>query len=228
MNTPINAFKMEITDNNYTAEYVGMAEFELYDENGIKIPLTDNMIEVDSFYNSSYVKSNLIDGNISTKWCNNNTNPSWVLVKFNTPTIVSKVRFYGFGTVVSQAPYTFNFQISKNGIKWENIKNVYQVNTSGLWYETELDYSIKRIAIKNPTTNEYYSLSDKTLIPFPDPSTNNMILHGIEKNKEISLDEPFTKVKYPSYSNEILGNGKVFSSTIQTQFTIKNIKVEQE
>ncbi len=53
---------------------------------------------------------------------------------------------------------------------------------------------VKKMALKNPSTNLYYSFAEKTLIPLPDSSPENMILHGIEAGKEIKLDEPFDKI----------------------------------
>ncbi|MFJ7917272.1 MULTISPECIES: hypothetical protein [unclassified Lysinibacillus] len=67
-----------------------------------------------------------------------------------------------------------------------------------------------RLSIKSPTTDEYYSLSDNTLIYLPDNSTKNMILHGIEQGKEIQLDVPFDKKTYPITEGKTLGIGKVF------------------
>ena len=53
---------------------------------------------------------------------------------------------------------------------------------------------VKKMALKNPTTNQHYSLSEKTLVPIPNSSPENIILHGIEAGKEIKLDEPFDKI----------------------------------
>lgn len=74
----------------------------------------------------------------------------------------------------------------------------------------------KRLALKNPTTNQNYSLADKTLIHLPSTSDKNMILFGIEQGKEIQLDVPFTKMKYIQDTSEVLGIGKTFSNTIDT------------
>jgi len=53
----------------------------------------------------------------------------------------------------------------------------------------------KNMILKNPTTNQHYSLAEKTLVPLPDTSLKNMILHGIEAGKEIRLDEDFNKIR---------------------------------
>ena len=120
--------------------------------------------------------------------------------------------------------------------KGDGIANLYigldaidiDINGALLSYNEDIFPFRKRLSLKNPTTNERYSLDDKTLIPLPDSSNKNMILYGIEQGREIQLDEPFNKIKHPSFSNEALGNGKVFKTTINTQIPFKNITVEQE
>lgn len=54
----------------------------------------------------------------------------------------------------------------------------------------------KKAILKNPSTNQYYSLADKTLILLPDGSDETMINYGIEAGKEIQLDEDFDKINY--------------------------------
>ncbi|MFJ7982414.1 hypothetical protein ACIQ1D_19310 [Lysinibacillus xylanilyticus] len=79
-------------------------------------------------------------------------------------------------------------------------------------YIANKDFALKRLAIQDPIKNQYYSLSEKTLIHLPDTSDKNMILHGIEQGKEIQLDVPFDKVKFVPYESEDIGNGyKTFS-----------------
>lgn len=87
----------------------------------------------------------------------------------------------------------------------------------------EIRESYHRMTVKNPTTNEHYSLVDNTLIHLPDNSPKNMILHGIEQGKEIQLDTPFTKHIYINESSTPNGNGKVFTQNIGKIDTI-NIK----
>jgi len=73
---------------------------------------------------------------------------------------------------------------------------------------------IKRLAIKNATTDITYSLSDNTLIHMPDSSNKNMILHGIEQGKEIQLDVPFDKHRYFNDTPVDGARGKVFTHEI--------------
>lgn len=75
---------------------------------------------------------------------------------------------------------------------------------------------VTKMSIKNPTTQQCYSLDNKTLIHLPDSSNKNMILHGIEAGKEIRLDEPFDKVNYISeLSNIEQGtSGKVITQSL--------------
>lgn len=63
-------------------------------------------------------------------------------------------------------------------------------------YTIDLLLPIKKLVLKNPSTNQHYSLAEKTLIPLPNTSDKNMILHGLEAGKEIQLDEAFDKIKY--------------------------------
>lgn len=74
----------------------------------------------------------------------------------------------------------------------------------------------KKMIIKNPATNKYYSLAEKTLVPLPLLSNENMILHGIEAGKEVQLDISFNKMKYVQDTSEVLGSGKVFTHEIDT------------
>lgn len=54
-----------------------------------------------------------------------------------------------------------------------------------------------KMAVKNPITEEVYSLDNKTLIHLPSSSDKNMISHGIEAGKIIQLDVDFNKINYP-------------------------------
>ncbi|OXS65594.1 hypothetical protein B1B04_24910 [Lysinibacillus sp. KCTC 33748] len=84
-----------------------------------------------------------------------------------------------------------------------------------------IDY--RRVIVKNPTTNQHYSLSDNTLIHLPDNSAKNMILHGIEQGKEIQLDVPFGKHRYLNDKPVANVSGKVFTHDIGKINTL-NIK----
>lgn len=92
-----------------------------------------------------------------------------------------------------------------------------------LFYDSAI---YNRITIKNPTTNEIYSLSDNTLIHLPDNSTKNMILHGIEQGKEIQLDVPFDKHRYFNENPVANVSGKVFTHDIGVinTLSIKEVK----
>lgn len=84
------------------------------------------------------------------------------------------------------------------------------------------------LVLKNPTTNEHYSLSDNTLIPLPDSSTKNMILYGIEQGKEIQLDVPFNKHLFHVTTEESTANGRIFTTNIRGKHLIKSIGIEKE
>lgn len=72
----------------------------------------------------------------------------------------------------------------------------------------------KKMIVKNSTTNQYYSLAEKTLVQLPSLSPKNMILHGLEAGKEVQLDVPFNKMKFVQDTSEVLGEGKVFTHDI--------------
>ncbi|MGN4125840.1 discoidin domain-containing protein [Lysinibacillus sphaericus] len=93
----------------------------------------------------------------------------------------------------------------------------------------ELRLPYMRLIVKNPTTNQHYSLADNTLIPLPDSSTKNMILHGIEQGKEIQLDLPFDKHRHFNENPVANVSGKVFMQDIGVinTLSIKEFKENQ-
>lgn len=72
----------------------------------------------------------------------------------------------------------------------------------------------KKMIVKNSTTNQHYSLAEKTIILLPSLSNENIISHGIEAGNEVQLDVPFNKMKFVQDTSEILGEGKVFTHDI--------------
>lgn len=72
----------------------------------------------------------------------------------------------------------------------------------------------KKMIVKNTTTNQHYSLSEKTIILLPSLSNENVILHGIETGKEVQLDVPFNKMKFVQDESEIVGEGRVFTHAL--------------
>lgn len=78
----------------------------------------------------------------------------------------------------------------------------------------------KKMIVKNTTTNQHYSLAEKTIILLPSLSNENVILHGIETGNEIKLDEEFNKIIYIQDASEEFGSGKIFTHDID----ITNIK----
>ncbi|WP_342551114.1 discoidin domain-containing protein [Lysinibacillus sp. FSL M8-0216] len=54
----------------------------------------------------------------------------------------------------------------------------------------------KGVVLQDPTTNQQYSLSDRTLIHLPDSTNESIVEYGIEQGKFIQLDVPFTKHRY--------------------------------
>lgn len=82
----------------------------------------------------------------------------------------------------------------------------------------------KRVALKNPTTNQNYSLADKTLIHLPSTSDKNMISYGIEQGKEIQLDVPFTKHIYVNDTP----SGRHFTQQINNSNTLKVREIKKD
>ncbi|OXS65766.1 hypothetical protein B1B04_24825 [Lysinibacillus sp. KCTC 33748] len=94
-----------------------------------------------------------------------------------------------------------------------------------------IDFEVKvnefGFSIYSDITNEYYSLSDNTLVHLPDNSPKNMILHGIKQGKEIQLDVPFDKHRYFNDTPVANVSGKVFTHDIDKINTL-NIKELRE
>lgn len=92
-----------------------------------------------------------------------------------------------------------------------------QINYEWVYNYNSLKYDLngKRLVLKNPTTNQHYSLSDNTLIHLPDNTTESIIEYGVEKGRHIQLDTPFTKHRYfndTPVANE--NGGKVFTHDV--------------
>lgn len=83
------------------------------------------------------------------------------------------------------------------------------------------------MVVKNPTTNQYYSLAEKTLITLLDDSNEIIFNYGIKSGTEIKLDEPFDNIIFVNNSANASGGGKVFSYKINnSNAEIKNIIIE--
>lgn len=81
-------------------------------------------------------------------------------------------------------------------------------------YITDIYFSFNRLILKNPITNNYYSLLDKTLIHMPNNSTKNMQLYGIEQGKEVQLDVPFDNIEYISVLTKTTLGTSYFETTL--------------
>lgn len=103
-------------------------------------------------------------------------------------------------------------KISNGGYDPDFLWDAIDIDYNG--YIANKDFSIRSLAFKDQTTNEHYSLVDNTLIHMPDNSPKNMILHGIEKGKEIQLDVPFDKHRYFNDTPSVGTSGKVFTHDI--------------
>lgn len=84
-------------------------------------------------------------------------------------------------------------------------------------YEVTGGLILKKIALKNPNTLQYYSVKETSLIHLSDGSDASLIAHGIEIAKEVPLNIPFTKHIYPISSGTVLGQGKVFEMNISSK-----------
>lgn len=119
-----------------------------------------------------------------------------ILTNVNSNIINSiKVGLVGNGSTAGTGTYRLIYE--PNDFK-ENIDNIIDLAK----YKTVYSFDgnnrlyIRRLALKNPTTNQHYSLAEKTLIALSNASDENMILHGIKAGKEIQLDEAFDKIQY--------------------------------
>ena len=85
----------------------------------------------------------------------------------------------------------------------------------------------KRMILKNPTTNQHYSLTEKTLITLSDISNETIINYGIRAGKDTQLDEAFDKVNYIQEKSDILEVGKVFKQKMNIS-KIKQVEITKE
>ncbi|OXS74276.1 hypothetical protein B1B04_09115 [Lysinibacillus sp. KCTC 33748] len=127
------------------------------------------------------------------------------------------IQYFKNGTLV----YTYSIQFSYQNLILEvgtgtQINGEIQINYEWVYNYNSLKYDSigNRVALKNPTANVHYSLSNNTLIHMPDNSPKNMILHGIEQGKEIQLDVPFDKHRYFNDTPINGASGKVFTHDI--------------
>ncbi|MFU8645903.1 hypothetical protein ACNA06_01125 [Lysinibacillus sp. RSDA_15] len=79
----------------------------------------------------------------------------------------------------------------------------------------------KRVVLQDPTTNQQYSLSDRTLIHLPGSTNESIVEYGIEQGKFIQLDVPFTMHRYFNDTPVVSVNGKVFTHDIGKINTIR-------
>lgn len=135
------------------------------------------------------------------------------LVIDGTPYIFSNYRSTGF---INQA-----LLVEVEGLpnKWHNVEIKGDSNSKYFAFDAfdidedgEFRDPIKKSIIEN--NSSFYSLDNKTLTHLPSSSDKNMILHGIESGKEIKLDEDFDKMVYVQDNSEVLGEGNVFTHTL--------------
>lgn len=186
--------------NNYGSSYFGVSEMEFLDKSNIDLTdtLSPTAFTASSSFNSGYSASKVFD-NI---WDTNNTAwlsasgqiNQWIVVDFGKQVDIFKVKYQ------SDAFDNIRVCVKDFRIEGSNDKTNWEVLFNGtLKMSTDIQViNLKpyKAVIKNPTTNEHYSLSDNTLIPIPDPSTKNIALWGIEQGKEIQLDTQFNKIQH--------------------------------
>lgn len=115
-------------------------------------------------------------------------------------------------------------KIENGGYSSDFFWDAVEIDDNG--YIADVNFSFTRLVIKSPIKDEYYSLSDKTLIHMPDIYKESMIVHALKQGKEIQLDVPFTKHKYinlaPIRTSE---KERVFKFNVDNT-KIKNFKEE--
>lgn len=146
-------------------------------------------------------------------------------------------KLYGsFSQTGSQAHRILNFEALNLPFDNHYVKIVNTINHLGFDaididekgvvypYDDSIIHSYKKTALKNPTTNQNYSLSDNTLIHLPNASNKNMILFGMEQGKEIALNVPFNKKNYVNDTPV----GKVFTQGIESSNTLKVREIKKD
>lgn len=123
----------------------------------------------------------------------------------------SQEKTFNLSTLVNYSQYRVNIT-ANNG--YAGVSSIGEFNL--IWFKNV------GIALKNPTTNRNYSLSDKTLIHLPNDSDKNMILFGIKQGEEIALNVPFDKQNYVNDAPV----GKVFTQGIESSHTLKIREVD--
>lgn len=151
-----------------------------------------------------------------------NTPMTYVIDISDFQEIVSYIRIIaptasGYDNAEIKLYYSYNSLIFEAVPNSENIVMGASTYTSKDIDVKELQIVGNKMIIKNPITNQHYSLAEKTLIPLPDSSPKNMILHGIEAGKEIRLDEAFNKIQYPI---DVSGLGQ----DLKDRIVVKDVK----
>jgi len=222
-------------NNSYL--YLMISEMEFLDSNGVD--LTDNLPS-SSFTSSSIYDSRFTaDKVFNNKWDEKNTGwasakgsntNQWIVIDFQKQVKIDKIRYQTDSVVSDYSIGVKDYRVegSNNNLDWDLLGSgtLSQVGTIQS-FVVALPPTPNSLAIKSPTTDEYYSLSDNTLIHLPDNSTKNMILHGIEQGKKIQLDVPFDKHRYFNDTPVANVSGKVFTHDIGKINTL-NIKELRE
>lgn len=116
----------------------------------------------------------------------------------------SQEKLFNLSTLVNYSQYRVNIA-ANNG--YAGVSSIGEFNL--IWFKNV------GIALKNPTTDKNYSLSDNTLIHLPNASNKNMILFGMEQGKEVQLDVPLDRMKYIQDTSEALDVGRTFRHEIE-------------
>lgn len=153
-----NYFRLLITSNNGSSQYVTVAELSCFDViGGVGSDLcSGGTASADSFANTSNIPRFAFDDNLTNKWTSHVTpptpeSPHWIQYQF--PTNIDLIKSYSLvGCISGQetfAPRDWLAQISDDGSTWETIQSI--TNETGWAGGESRNFNIENIFISGNT-----------------------------------------------------------------------------
>jgi hypothetical protein len=170
-------------------------------------------------------------------WLTGSSTTGWLQYKFPTPKTVRMYIVYGAYTT-SYSMKNWTFEGSNDGINYDILdtqvnntfaqseKKVFVINN----YKPYLYYRLNITAnnggvIVGLTELEMYDTSSK--IMYVDNNENDFIYGGMSQGVNIDFSEKLSKKSILSYTPSVLGNGKIFKTTVDTsQIPIKLVQIK--
>lgn len=182
------------------------------------------------------------NNNIPSRWATINIPTGWISYEFNNSITISK---YSIAPPIGnpqQAPKDWTFEGSNDGTNWTVLDT--QTNVSD-WVDrtykeyliaNDTSYKIYRINISANNGNsarvsiteiQMFELINSTVNILKNESEQNFINYGMNKSTSINLNSEFKNKVFIEQNSNTLGNGKVFSKSIDTTKTpIKKITIK--